>query len=302
MIRARHLIFPILAVALAVSAQTPSPSQPVAVAATIKPSVALMTPPLPQSPVVFFRQLLAMGPAERAQSLANRSPESRARIMAKIHEYLAMNPNDRELRLRATELRWCLTPLFRMPPMDRAGRLNQIPPEFHDLINSRLAEWDALPISTQQAMLVDDKTLPYFARVDTNSAPLDAEHQKIADQFNSIFTLTPAEQSQCLATLSDPERAQMEKTLQTFHGLTPQQRSACVRNYARFAGMNAVERADFLKNAERWSQMSPAERQTWRNLIAQVPEWPLPPPTVPANLIPHPAPTLKHSGPNMATN
>ena len=295
MIRARHLIFPILAVALVVSAQTPSRAQPVVTTAPI----SLMTP-VPQCPVVFFRQLLAMTPGERAQSLANRSPESRARIMAKIHEYLAMDPNDRELRLRATELRWYLTPLFRMQPVDRADRLNQIPPEFHDLINSRLAEWDALPISTQQAMLADTQTLPYFARVDTNSATLDAEHQKIADQFNSIFTLTPAEQSKCLASLSDSERTQMEKTLETFHGLTPQQRFACVRNYARFAGMSARERADFLKNAERWSQMSPTERQTWRNLVAQVPEWPISPPTVPPNMIPHPM--VKSNRVNMATN
>lgn len=304
MTRARHLIPVLFAVALAVSAQTPLPTQtitqPVTAATVIHPSVSLMPPPPPPSPVDFFRKLLAMTPVELAQSLTNRSPESRDRILAKVREYRAMPPNDRELRLRATELRWYLTPLFRMAPTDRATRLDQIPPELRDLINSRLAEWDALPIPTQQAMLTDAKTaLPYFARVETNSAALDAEHQKIVDQFNRIFDLTPAEQSKCLASLSEAERAQMEKTLQSFQNLTPQQRVACIRNYARFTGMSASERADFLKNAERWSQMSPAERQTWRNLVAQVPEWPVLPPAVPPNMIPHP---VKPSRPNMATN
>jgi hypothetical protein len=71
----------------------------------------------------------------------------------------------------------------------------------------------------------------------------------------------------------------MEKTLQTFAQLPPQQRIRCLRNYAKFAGMSAAERAEFLKNAEHWSQMSPKERQTWRDLVAQVPVWPpLPPP------------------------
>ena len=37
---------------------------------------------------------------------------------------------------------------------------------------------------------------------------------------------------------------------------------------------DAPEQAEFLKNAERWSQMSPAERQAWRDLVANVPQWP----------------------------
>lgn len=300
MTRVRYLMITLLAVAGTVAAQptAPVPSRFPLVAGQ---NIRLPLPPLPQSPVVLFRQMLAMSPAELTRSLTNRTPEARARIMAKVREYHAMDPNARELRLQATELRWYLTPLFRMAPADRAARLEQVPAELRDLIKSRLAEWDALPVTTQQEMLTDAKTLPYFARVETNNAPLDAAHQKIADQFDRFFDLTAAEQAQCLATLSDAERAQMEKTLQSFQNLTPQQRFACIRNYARFAGMSAVERADFLKNAERWSQMSPDERQTWRNLVAQVPQWPLMPPSVPPNLIP-PHPTLKPMRPNIATN
>jgi len=76
-------------------------------------------PPLAPSPVTFFRELLAMSPAERNNSLTNRTPEARARIMAKVREYQKLAPDERELRLRATELRWYLTPLFRTAPADR---------------------------------------------------------------------------------------------------------------------------------------------------------------------------------------
>jgi hypothetical protein len=46
--------------------------------------------------------------------------------------------------------------------------------------------------------------------------------------------------------------------------------------------MSAQEKQDFLKNAQRWSQMLPKERQAWRDLVRQVPEWPpLPPGLMP---------------------
>jgi hypothetical protein len=277
-----------LAVAIVVSAQPQSLSSSHVPAPMGGQAILPPVPPQPQSPVIFFRELLAMPPMERIHALTNRPPEARARIMAKVHEYQALDPDERELRLRATDLRWYLTPLFRLAPTDRQARLDQVPAELRDLVTSRLTQWDALPPSLQQEFLENDKTLHYFARVDvTNSAPADAEHQKIADQFNQFFELTPGEKAQSLATLSDAERAQMEKTLQSFENLPPRQRLECVRNYARFTGMSAADRADFLKNAERWSQMSPKERQTWRDLVVHVPELPpLPMGTVPANLMP----------------
>ena len=71
----------------------------------------------------FFRQLLAMTPDERDNFLTNRPPEIRARILAKVGEYEALDPNERELRLRATELRWYLMPLLRESPTNRAVQL-----------------------------------------------------------------------------------------------------------------------------------------------------------------------------------
>jgi hypothetical protein len=267
---------------------------------------ASIIPPLPQSPVNNFRQLLAMTPKERENNLTNRAPEVRARILAKVREYLALGPDERELRLRATELRWYLLPLLRESPANRGAWLAQVPDSLRDLIGSRLEQWDTLPPQSRQEFLDNENTLHYFSHVDpTNAAPgpgaqrgpsdaeqarwqalSEEERQKITAQFNRFFELTPVEKQKTLNTLSDTERAQMEKTLQSFDKLPPAQRAQCIRGFTKFAGMNPAERAEFLKNAERWSQLPPRERQAWRDLVAQVPLWP----PLPQTLIKPPLP------------
>jgi hypothetical protein len=74
--------------------------------------------------------------------------------------------------------------------------------------------------------------------------------------------------------LSDAERHQMEKTLQAFDQMPASQRAECVNAFAKFASLTAPQQAEFLKNAERWAAMSPAERQAWRDLVVNVPQWP----------------------------
>ena len=261
------------------------------------------TTPMLVSPVKFFRQLLAESPAERFNALTNRTPEARARIMAKVQEYQALDPDERELRLRATELRWYLTPLFRLAPAERGPRLAQVPDDLRELVKSRLTQWDMLPSPIQKEFLDNDHALHYFAHVETtNNAAVNPDSQKISEQFNQFFELTDAEKKQALGSLSDDERATMEKTLQSFASLPPQQRFQCMRNYATFAGMSSAERAEFLKNAELWSKMSPKERQSWRDLVAHVPQWPpVPGAGVPPGIIP-PHATPKLLRPSMATN
>jgi uncharacterized tellurite resistance protein B-like protein len=280
------------------SAQTPTP-----VSVKNFPAATNLLPivPVVQSPVNFFRQLLAMSPAERNNSLTNRTPEARTRILAKVREYQSLSPDERELRLRATELRWYLMPLLRAPAAEREAGLAQVPEDFRALAKTRLAQWNLLPPPLQQEFLANDKVLHSFAHVETANAPVASpEQQKIAEQFKQFFELTPAEKQQTLATLSEAERAQMQTTLQSFAQLPPQQRRQCVLNYAKFAGMSGTERAEFLKNAESWSRMSSKERQTWRDLVAHVPMWPPAPAIVPQNLIPHATPKIPRT--SVATN
>jgi hypothetical protein len=236
--------------------------------------------PVPQSPVEFFRRLLVMSAAERDQSLAGRTPESRDKIMAKVREYLALDPDERELRLQATELRWYLMPLLRTAPGDRDPNLTLVPARLRALVKSRLMQWDILPPRFQQEFLANDNTFHYFALA-TATVVTNAEQQQIVDRFNEFLALTPKEKQHVLETLSDAERGQMEKTLEEFKHLPPAQRRLCIHNFARFAGMSAGQRAEFLRNADSWSRMSPADRQAWRDLVDKVPAWPpLPTPAI----------------------
>ena len=266
----------------------------------------LMPPPSPPSvsPVAFFRRLLSMSPVERESYLTNRPPTVRAGLEAKIKEYLALDPDTRELRLRATELRWQLIPLLRTAPADRGPRLAQVPEDLAPLVQSRLAAWDKLPPAMQQEFLASEGPLSTLVGLGpTNRTAADStagpNREKTAAQFNQFFDLTPDEQKSTLKTISPTERAQMEATLAAFARLTPAQRFQCQRAFAKFAGLSPAERAEFLKNAGRWAQMTPQERQTWRDLVAQVPVWPpLPTPPLP---MPPKLPPL-HPPPAMATN
>ena len=261
------------------------------------------SPPKTTSPVDYFRQLLAMSPTAQLNSLTNRSPEARARILAKLDEYQALDPDERELRLRATELRWWLVPMLKAPAAERAARLAQVPANLRQLVESRLTQWTILPPPLQDEILANEKALHYFTLIETNGQPgASAEQQKIASQFNQFFELTPDEKEQTLNTLSEAERAQMQETLKSFEKLPPAQRIICIRNYARFASLTETERAEFLKNAESWSKMSPNERQTWRDLVDNVPLWPpMPPGLDPRNTISAATPSTPPT-PNVATN
>jgi hypothetical protein len=267
------------------------------------------------APVGFFRALLAMAPEERNQQLAIYPPPIREGLLAKIKEYEQLDPNERELRLRATELRWYLLPLLREPPTNRAAQLAQVPDDLRGLVESRLDQWKILPGALQQEFLDNERVLHYFAHVgSTNGAPApgdwgrtppdselarwkalsEEQRKQIAARVNHFFELTPDEKQETLNTLSDAEREQMGQTLQAFDNLPAWQRTECIRAFAKFASMNAGEKQEFLKNAERWSQMSPAERQTWRDLVANVPQWP-PMPWTALQPEPQPAVATNHN-------
>src|SRR5690242_7150383 len=88
-------------------------------------------PPVPmlpaKSPVDFFRDLLAMNPAEWRNFLTNRPPETQKLILAKLHEYASLKPEECKLRLEVTELHYYLVRLLATPATNRAFQLQQIP-------------------------------------------------------------------------------------------------------------------------------------------------------------------------------
>ena len=273
--------------------------------AFLKPITASPKPPAPlppvKSPVDLFRELLAMNLAERKEYLADRSAEDRRRILAKVREYESLKPDKRELRLRATELRWYLLPLMTVPVTNRPAQLAMIPAEQRRLVEDRLREWDKLPAAVQQELLENEFTIGVFAQPESGSDGLkqvisparrqkleagiahwnalsDAKRRELLDRFNQFFDLTPNEKQMALNTLSEAERRQMERTLRSFGKLPKEQRTQCIQSFKKFAGMSVEERQQFLKNAERWRLMSPDERQAWRDVVAKLPELPPTPP------------------------
>ncbi|TAL01485.1 MAG: DUF3106 domain-containing protein [Verrucomicrobia bacterium] len=279
---------------------------------TTKSPTAAMMPPVPNlvSPVSAFRKLLGMTPAERAQQLASRTPENREALLKKIREYKTLGPDECELRLQATELRWYLTKLLAIPATNRPAQFASVPVSLLPLVTNRLAQWDKLPLDWQSELLTNEQAVRFVARVE-DAPPMsdrlkakNAEQRRRAVEFlDQLCALTPDEKSRALKQVSEIERREIEKTLQTFASLPPDQRVRCLRGYVKFTGMAPAEKSEFLKNAAKWEAMSPAERQTWRNLVNAMKMTPPLPAGFKNNAPPSP-PTVKPRplNPTIATN
>jgi hypothetical protein len=255
-----------------------------------------------RSPADTFRELLAMPPAARQQALAEKSDHYRKYLEGRLAEYEQLTPQERELRLRMVNLRWHLLPLMQMPPDQRAGRLAAVPEEDRPLVAARLQAWDQLAPDVQKELLVNQRTLDYFARLegttaaqketilgafsDDRRARLESEleylrglpretRERMFANFNQFFRLSDGEQEKILATLPRSVRAQTEKTLAAFEKLPAEERRRCMDSFRKFSDLSRAEREQFFVNAERWQAMSPEERDQWRNLVSKLP--PLPP-------------------------
>lgn len=307
-------------------------------AAEVQPRInRVAPPPIPlafppgKSPIEFFRELLALSPAERIQALTNRPVPSRKLILAKVREYEAFKPNQRELRLKATELRYYLWPLMSVLPSDRSAQIEKVPDSVRTLVQDRLQEWDQLSPEVQKQLLDNEATLRYFTDLSASteeqktnllsgltparrelllkgvhqwqSLP-EEQRQKTLARFNRFFELTDTEKAKTLQTLSGPEQHQIEKTLRKFEQLSPAQRAQCIKSFEKFASLSLEERQQFLKNAERWKLMSPDERQDWKDLVSRL--TPMPPmpesvPPMPARLRSIPR-RMANTPPPVATN
>ncbi len=275
------------------------------------------SPPAPSSPVAYFRKLLNMDPVELDAELARRPEAQRAALQAKILEYANMPADQRELRLRATELRYFLLPLFRMTPEARSNRLETVPPELRDLIEQRLMQWTMMPPDFQTQLLDNEAALSLFSRIHPDAPPEAAElfrrpppnwselpaaqlekwsalsvgeQTQLLASFQRFFLLTEEEKDRTLRTLSPEEQEAMQKTLKQFDTLPPDRRAACIRGFQQFALMPPSERAQFLRNAEKWQAMTPVERQEWRDAVYSIASMPPLPPGVEPVLVPDPPP------------
>jgi hypothetical protein len=252
-----------------------------------------------------------MAPEERSKFLADRPPENRKRLIAKLAEYKMLDADQRDLRFTATELHWYLLPLMRTAATNRVEQVKTLPEKYRKLVEDRLNEWDRLPRAVQKELLDNEAAIQYFTDQrahNTNSisaarraaleggvrqlqAMPEAQRQKLLDRFNQFFELTSREKTEALSSLPEAERRQIEKTLRDFGQLSGKQRAQCLRSFPKFLSLSVPERQQFLKKADRWAMMSPKERQQWRDLVRQVP-------MLPEGLNPRAMPPLPDSPPD----
>jgi hypothetical protein len=273
-------------------------------------------PPMPvaHAPVAFFRHLLAAPTNEVERFLAGRSPEQRKIVREKINEYRLLPPPLREWRLKATELRWYLTPLMSLPAESRHQLLQTVPEEDRPLVEARLDQWDRLSAAEQRELLDNELALKYVAR--PNSAPTpspeqlknlsvnDRKHleeaiaqwrslpeerrQALADRFSSFFNLTKAEQARTLDLFTASEREQLQGSIRSFASLPPAERARCLQSLRQFSRMSTNERLVFLQGAERWKSLSDDQRDVWRRLVNKLPPTPPVLPPLPPGFKPAP--------------
>ena len=260
--------------------------------------------PLVRSPVAVFRELLNMEPAERTKALADRSEESRKRILAKIREYKSLKEDERELRLKVTELGYYVRWLMRTSGTNRAAQIALISEGYRELVQVRLAKWDQLAPAAQQKLLQNEAAIRALTEV-TNGVSTNAmrirsvmlqntisnwnrlpakDQKELSENFDNFFQLKPSERQKAVRILSKEEQAQIGVTLQKFGKLSPDQRAQCIQSFEKLAAMSAAERKQFFKNTERWELMTPKERENWRNLVETAP---LLPPMTSLPPVPH---------------
>lgn len=273
-------------------AQAPGP------ASARVPTLPPPAPPAISSPVDFFRELLALTPAKRKDALAGRPDENQRMILAKVHEYEALSANERELRLRSTELRWYLLSFMQTPPTNRLAQLERVPAELRPLVEVRVAAWDEMPENLRRELLQNEAAIRHLnERRDQLPSPGNADpggelafathrwvsmeegqRRDLLNRFEQFFGLSAREQQVTLESLSATERRQIQATLASFANLSAAQRAQCIRSLNQFANLSPEERKQFLVDAGKWQRMTPDHRKAWRDMVTRLSlQPPLPP-------------------------
>ena len=214
------------------AAPDPAQSAVQTLASTLNSSIPTTT----KSPVDQFRHPARNG-RRRTRAVPRRQTGSGPRqAPAKIMEYEAMKPKEREVTLRMTQLRWYLLRFMPTSNTNRPAQLASVPDVWdRDLVRARLETWDLLPQQLQQEVLTNETALRYFVgsssppRIDPlvppserkdlirkvdqlNALPAD-QRERMISRFRTYFELTAGEKQQTLEVLPADQRGQMESAL-----------------------------------------------------------------------------------------
>jgi hypothetical protein len=259
-------------------------------------------PPMPPSPVLTFRELLAMDEAQRELAFATMSAPRREFYRTKLRQYALLPPAQREERLRTAQLHGYLSPLMKLDPAARAAHLAAIPEADRLLVEDRLRVWDQLPADLRQDVLASETVMYFFVRVDSrtpsqqqaslqglpeaNRQRVEAaiarwqsmspqRQQAIYSHFQQFIAAPTSEKEKTLRVLAPAEREQLTKALRALEDMPLAQRQRCLESFRKYVHLSPAEREQFLRNVERWRAMSPEQKAAWRRLVTQLP--PLPP-------------------------
>jgi hypothetical protein len=239
---------------------------------------------LPQnSPVDFFRMLMATNASGREQYLATKPPEARRIIEGKLREYGGMMAEQREVRLRALQIRWNTLRLMKLEPAERARQLAALTDADRAAVQKRLGTFEILPPPLQKEVLSNTAVMRTLAQgyrtVETGLIRPDISDEErkavlrkeqLLAHFKDFFDLPPTQQSKALSRLSQQDRVQMEKTLSSFSNLSGQDREEAIEGFKKFAELSSSERVAFLTTAARWRTMSEKDRELWRKIVARL--------------------------------
>ena len=275
-----------------------SPERGVSAPPTLPPTGEASNPAPSSSRIDYFRQLLALSPAEREQALAQTPDISkRNSLRAKLEEYSKLSAEEREARLRLVEVWYYLQPLIDLAPAQRSEKLAAVPVVARPIIEERLKWWDLVPKEHRTKFLENELAIQYFVRLDSSTpaqreqlanksaeewkaledklqqwrARPQEQRLKMYQHFQEFFDLPENEKDKTLHALSSDERQKLQKSLKAFEKLPPHQRAMCIESFRKFSNLSKEERDEFLRNVERWQEMSPRDRQSWINLINLLP-------------------------------
>lgn len=289
-------------------ASAQAPPVPAAASATASP---LVSPNAVRTPVDFFRELLTASPAAREPMLASRPASERTLLLAKVREYEALSPAERELRLTATQMRWHLKNLLPADARQRATYLAALPPSERAVLEPRLKNLEQLPPRLQTEARSSQTVIHYYSRPAAPPLPpgvVPIAHQPAqptmppsavrnprrttVDQFRRFFELNDRDRARALERLPEAERQSLEQLMQELDHLPGSLRARCMDALQKFATLSPRDQAQFLQSARRWQGLTPGERETWRDFVIELP--PLPPgfgePPLPPGLEPTTAP------------
>ncbi|MHB9008017.1 MAG: hypothetical protein ACYDC1_13910, partial [Limisphaerales bacterium] len=99
----------------------------------------------------------------REKVLEARPEVQRSYLRDRANEFLALDPLEREARLRLLELRAVLVPLLSAEPTNRVDLLREVPAAQRDLVDRQLEAWDTLPAGRQQQVLASESRWVFLA-------------------------------------------------------------------------------------------------------------------------------------------